>query len=111
MLLGGWLGATELRVGLGCMRLSTDEDRDELLAFETIAAAAASGVTVFDTAHAYGHGATELGHNESLLARALRRCGATGTARIVTKGGMTRADDQWIPDGRAKALLADCDDS
>ena len=106
-----WLDASELRIGLGCMRLSTDEDRDEELALETIAAAAEAGVTVFDTARAYGHGASELGHNERLLARALRRCGAERRARIVTKGGMTRTGGGWIPDGRAKAILADCEAS
>src|SRR5713101_8189826 len=81
----GWLDASELRIGLGCMRMSTDERRDEELAFETIAAAAEAGLTVFDTARTYGRGAAELGHNERLLARALRRCGAQGSARIVTK--------------------------
>ena len=59
-----WLDPSELRVGLGCMRLSTDESRDEELALATIAAAAEAGVTVFDTARAYGRGADELGHNE-----------------------------------------------
>jgi aryl-alcohol dehydrogenase-like predicted oxidoreductase len=101
----------KLRIGLGCMRLSTDEDRDEDRALETIAAAAKAGVTVFDTARAYGHGAHELGHNESLLARALRRCGADSTARIVTKGGMARTGGMWFPDGRAKAIRADCEAS
>ena len=110
-MVNGWLDVSELRVGLGCMRLSTDENRDEQEAFATIAAAAAAGVTVFDTAHAYGRGVTEVGHNERLLARALRQCGAAGKARIVTKGGMTRTEDQWIPDGRAKTVLADCEDS
>jgi aryl-alcohol dehydrogenase-like predicted oxidoreductase len=93
------------------MRLSTDERRDEELAFDTIAVAAGAGVTVFDTARAYGRGPDELGHNESLLARALRRCGAGDGARIVTKGGMTRAGGAWIPDGRAKAIRADCEAS
>jgi aryl-alcohol dehydrogenase-like predicted oxidoreductase len=90
------------------MRMSTDERRDEQLAFETIAAAAEVGVTVFDTAHAYGHDELELGHNERLLAGALRRCGAARNARVVTKGGMSRVGGGWVPDGRAKALLADC---
>lgn len=93
------------------MRMSTDDDRDDELAEETIAAAASAGVTVFDTAHAYGRGEAELGHNERLLARALRRCGAERSARIVTKGGMSRAGGAWIPDGRAKAILADCEAS
>jgi len=90
------------------MRMSTDSERDEQLSVETVAAAADAGVTVFDTAHAYGRDESELGHNERLLARALRSCDTEGKARIVTKGGMTRAGGQWVPDGRAKAILGDC---
>jgi aryl-alcohol dehydrogenase-like predicted oxidoreductase len=86
------------------MRLSTDADREEERALATISAAVEAGVTVFDTARAYGD-------NERLLARALRRCGAEGHARVVTKGGMTRPAGGWVPDGRAKAILADCDAS
>jgi len=93
------------------MRLSTDEQRDEELALETITAAADAGISVFDTARAYGSGPDELGHNERLLARALRGCSAADRARIVTKGGMTRAGGGWIPDGRAKAIRADCEAS
>ena len=63
------------------MRLSTDPDRDEERALATIAAAAEAGITVFDTARAYGHGEHELGHNERLLARALR-----GSARRRARG-------------------------
>jgi aryl-alcohol dehydrogenase-like predicted oxidoreductase len=74
------------------------------LASDTIAAAAAAGVTVFDTARAYGD-------NERLLARGLRRSGAAGGARIVTKGGMAREGDAWIPDGRARTVLRDCEAS
>jgi aryl-alcohol dehydrogenase-like predicted oxidoreductase len=86
------------------MRMSTDENRDDELALETIAAAAGAGVTVFDTARAYGD-------NEQLLASALRSCGADVSARIVTKGGMTRVGGAWVPDGRAKAIRADCEAS
>jgi aryl-alcohol dehydrogenase-like predicted oxidoreductase len=111
MSLPGWLGASELRIGLGCMRLSTDENCDEELALETVAAAAQAGITVFDTARAYGHGEDELGHNERLLVRALRASGAEASARIVTKGGMARTGGGWIPDGRAKAIRADCEAS
>jgi aryl-alcohol dehydrogenase-like predicted oxidoreductase/predicted kinase len=91
--------------------MSTDESRDEELALATIAAAADAGVTVFDTARAYGLGAAEVGHNERLLARALRRSGADASARIVTKGGMTRTGSGWVPDGRAKAIRTDCEAS
>lgn len=107
----GWLHASELRIGLGCMRMSTDEHRDEDVALQTIAAAARSGITVFDTARAYGQNEAELGHNEKLLARALRRAGAEGRTRIVTKGGMARTGGAWIPDGRARTILGDCEKS
>jgi aryl-alcohol dehydrogenase-like predicted oxidoreductase len=91
------------------MRMSTEADRDDELAGETIAAALQAGITVFDTAHAYGRTESELGHNERLLARALSAVGARG--RIVTKGGMTRPGGAWVPDGRAKAILRDCEAS
>ena len=86
------------------MRLSTDESRDSELAVETIRAAVEAGMTVFDTARAYGN-------NERLLASALRRCSAERRARIVTKGGMARPEGRWVPDGRAKSILADCEAS
>jgi aryl-alcohol dehydrogenase-like predicted oxidoreductase/predicted kinase len=84
----------ELRIGLGCMRLAPEN------AAETIAAAQGAGITLFDTARAYGE-------NEAVVAAALR-----GTdARIVTKGGMARPDGAWVPDGRAKTIRADCEAS
>jgi len=104
-----WLAETELRIGLGCMRLSTDEDRDEQRALDTIGAAVDAGITIFDTAHAYGRGENELGHNERLLARALR--GRSEGARIVTKGGMARTGGRWVPDARAKTLRRECEAS
>src|ERR671922_1296827 len=106
-----WPSRSELRIGVGCMRLSTEPERDEELALATIAAAVDAGVTVFDTARSYGLDENDLGHNERLLARALRRSGGDMRARIVTKGGMARVGGGWIPDGRAKALRADCEAS
>jgi aryl-alcohol dehydrogenase-like predicted oxidoreductase len=86
------------------MRMSTNDSRDEQLGLDTIAAAVAAGITVFDTARSYGN-------NESLLARALRDSKPEAQARIVTKGGMKRGDARWIPDGRAKAIRSDCEAS
>jgi aryl-alcohol dehydrogenase-like predicted oxidoreductase/predicted kinase len=93
------------------MRLSTETDRDEALARATIVAALKGGITVFDTAHAYGRDESELGHNERLLAATLSEAGASARARIITKGGMTRPAGAWAPDGRAKAILSDCEAS
>jgi aryl-alcohol dehydrogenase-like predicted oxidoreductase len=102
-----WLDPSELRIGLGCMRLPADER----VALGTIAAAASAGITVFDTAHAYGGDPAVLGGNERLMARALRAAGWEQRARIVTKGGMTRPGGAWVPDARAKAIAADCEAS
>ncbi len=90
------------------MRLPASAGDDA--ASETIAAAAEAGITIFDTAHAYGDDAAN-GQNERLLSSALRTCGADRRARIVTKGGMTRVANAWIPDGRARAIRADCESS
>ncbi len=93
------------------MRMSTAGDRDEQLAHETIAAAAAAGIRVFDTARAYGRDEAELGHNERLVASALKHAGAASTARVVTKGGMSRTGGAWVPDGRARTIVNDCETS
>jgi aryl-alcohol dehydrogenase-like predicted oxidoreductase/predicted kinase len=90
----GWLDESALRIGLGCMRLPDDGET-------TIAAAVEAGITVFDTARAYGE-------NERMVARALR--GSSDT-RIVTKGGMARPGGAWVADGRAKTIRADCEAS
>ena len=89
-----WLRPDELRIGLGCMRLDPNDDA-------TLAAAADAGITVFDTARSYDG-------SEELLARALH---GLPNARVVTKGGMARPEGAWIPDGRAKAIRADCEAS
>ena len=102
-----WLDPSELRIGLGCMRLPADEQ----LALRTIEAASEAGVTVFDTAHAYAADGAAVGDNERLIARAMRAGSAEPSARIVTKGGMTRPGGAWVPDGRAKAIAADCEAS
>jgi aryl-alcohol dehydrogenase-like predicted oxidoreductase len=94
----GWLSGEELRIGLGCMRV------EPALLQPTVAAALAAGITVFDTAHAYGE---RPGDNERLVAQALR-----GTrARVVTKGGMIRVGTAWVPDGRAFAIRQHCEAS
>jgi aryl-alcohol dehydrogenase-like predicted oxidoreductase len=89
------------------MRLSEDNPA----ARDTILAACEAGITMFDTARAYGADRGGLGSNERLVARALREGGRHGNAWIITKGGMTRPAGAWVPDGRAKAILADCEAS
>ena len=99
-----------MRLALGCMRLSTDGVLDDDGAIEVIVAAIASGVDVLDTARSYGparDGVVTLGHAERLVARALAQSGRTEAVRVVTKCGMRREGEAWVPDGRASAILED----
>jgi len=68
-------------------------------------AALQAGATLLDTARAYGD-------SERLVAEALAQFGGPRDAvMVVTKGGMSRPDGRWVPDGRAKAIRADAEAS
>src|SRR5262245_54361606 len=99
-------------VGMGCMRLSTEPDRDEPRGIATLHAAFDAGVTLLDTADSYCLDAAETGHNERLIARAIASWnGDRSWLRIATKGGLIRPEGRWIPDGRARHLAAACEAS
>ena len=105
-------GAVASRVGLGCMRLSTDPARDEERALAVLHAALDAGVTLLDTADAYARDEHDVGHNERLVARALASWrGDRARIEVVTKGGLTRPGGRWIADGRARHLAAACEAS
>jgi aryl-alcohol dehydrogenase-like predicted oxidoreductase/histidinol phosphatase-like enzyme len=99
-------------IGLGCMRLSTSPGRDEARGVEVLHAAFDAGVTFLDTADAYCLDQTDSGHNERLIARAIASWrGDRSRIVVATKGGLTRPDGRWVPDGRAKHLAAACEAS
>ena len=99
-------------IAMGCMRLSTERDRDDARSIGVIHAALDAGVTLLDTADAYCLDATEAGHNERLIAGALATwSGDRSRIRVATKGGLTRPNGEWVPDGRARHLAAACDAS
>jgi aryl-alcohol dehydrogenase-like predicted oxidoreductase/histidinol phosphatase-like enzyme/predicted kinase len=97
---------------MGCMRLSTEPDRDEANGIAVLHAAFEAGITFLDTADAYCLDDTERGHNERLIARALASWpGDRSRVQVATKGGLTRPHGRWEADGRAKHLAAACDAS
>ena len=65
------MGSEQRPVAIGCMRLSTEPDRDEQRSIASLHAAFDAGITFLDTADAYCWNDTETGHNERLLALAL----------------------------------------
>lgn len=94
------------------MRLSTAKDRDDARGIATIQAALDAGVRLLDTADAYCHDDSEFGHNERLIAQALATWnGDRSSVEVATKGGLTRPGGAWVPNGKAKHLLAACEAS
>lgn len=88
-------------IGLGGMPMSIEGRPDEARSVATIHAALDAGVTLIDTADAYHRDADEVGHNEELIARALRSYGGdTSDVLVATKGGHLRpGDGTWTKNG------------
>src|SRR5690242_21778792 len=96
------LGDTQVSaIGLGGMPMSIEGRPDEERSIRTIHAALDAGVTLIDTADAYHRDAGEVGHNESLIAEALKSWGGdTSSVVVATKGGHLRpGDGSWTRNG------------
>ncbi|KJV24823.1 hypothetical protein VI06_20930 [Aquitalea magnusonii] len=77
-------------IGLGCMGMSEFYGAiDETAAEQTLEAAIALGVTLFDTADAYG-----FGHNERLVGKILARSPHRENLVLATKCGVVRDENQ-----------------
>jgi len=88
-------------IGLGGMPMSIEGRPDEQRSISTIHAALDAGISLIDTADAYHLHADEVGHNESLIAKALAAYGGdTSTVLVATKGGHLRpGDGSWTLNG------------
>jgi aryl-alcohol dehydrogenase-like predicted oxidoreductase len=102
-------GAAVFPIGLGAMQMSVDGRPDEAASIRTIHAALDAGVNLIDTADAYCLGDADVGHNERLVAAALR--GRRDGVIVATKGGHTRRGSAWELDGRPEHLRAACEAS
>lgn len=93
-------------IGLGGMPMSIEGRPDRERSIATIHAALEAGVTLIDTADAYHLEATDVGHNEELIAEAVKSYGGdTSNVLIATKGGHLRpGDGSWTQDGSADYL-------
>ncbi|MEU0648184.1 aldo/keto reductase [Streptomyces umbrinus] len=100
-------------IGLGGMPMSIEGRPDEQRSVATVHAALEAGVTLIDTADAYHRDADEVGHNESLIARAVAEYGGdTPDVLIATKGGHLRpGDGSWTLNGSPEYLKKACDAS
>lgn len=103
-------------IGLGLMTFdqSGTQPRQQLL--DTVRAALDAGVTLFDTADAYGpgdeKGAEAQGENERLIASILDELGVRDQVLLATKGGHVRTEGGgWGLDSSAEHLRRAVDDS
>ncbi len=103
-------------IGLGLMTFdqSGTQPREQLA--ETVRAAVDAGVTLFDTADAYGPGdelgAGAQGANETLIAGLIDELGLRDEVVLATKGGHVRVEDgAWALDSSPEHLRAAVDAS
>lgn len=106
----GHTGLTVEPIGLGGMPLSIQGRPDERTALAVIEAFVAGGGNFIDTAISYCLDNDDLGHNEQLIAKALKGLGRTDVI-VATKGGLTRPDSRWDVDCSPKWLRHCCEQS
>jgi aryl-alcohol dehydrogenase-like predicted oxidoreductase len=106
----GSSGLTVSAVGLGGMYLSINDRPSEDDAVRTIHAALDAGITLIDTADVYCLDHRDIGHNERLIARALREK-PTANVVVATKGGLERPNGAWTRNARPAHLRQACERS
>jgi aryl-alcohol dehydrogenase-like predicted oxidoreductase len=94
-------------IGLGGMPMSIQGRKAPETSIATIHAALDAGITFIDTADAYTLGDDGQGHNELLIAEALRSYGSdTSRVLVATKGGLIHEDEgPWRRNGRPEYLI------
>ena len=96
----GVLGALEVPLALGLLRLSTEGRPPEAEAIELIRFALDRGVRVLDTADSYALDDRDLHYGERLVAQALAGwSGPRAEVRVITKVGLARPKGRWVPSG------------
>src|SRR4051812_35302128 len=95
-------------IGMGCMPLSVHGRPDEREGIQTILDALEQGITLLDTADAYCLTDADNGHNERLIAKAIKQ---HPEVIVATKGGHIRPNGAWVTNGEPKHLRQACEDS
>lgn len=98
-------------IGLGAMPLSIAGRPEEAQALAVIDAFVAGGGNFIDTANVYCLDNSDIGHNERLIHKALRRHAHSDGVIVATKGGLTRPRGRWEVDARPEWLRISCEQS
>lgn len=99
-------------IGYGGMHLSITGRPPEGQSLRVLRAVLDAGVTLIDTADVYCLDDQDNGHNERLIAQALKAWpGERSRIVVATKAGMTRPGGRWEHDGRPAHIRAACERS
>ncbi|UJR78672.1 aldo/keto reductase [Sandaracinus amylolyticus] len=99
-------------LGLGGMPMSLAGRPSEEQSIAVIHAALDGGITLIDTADVYCVDDHDIGHNERLIAKALKAWrGDRSKVLVATKGGLRRPHGDWVTDARPERLRAACEAS
>ena len=106
----GNTGRSVVSIGLGGMPLSIQNRPDERTALAVITAFLDGGGDFIDTAISYCLDEADFGHNERLIAKALRAAKRSDVL-VATKGGLTRPAGRWEVDCSPSWLRQCCEHS
>ena len=104
----GKTGETIPVIGFGGMPLSTQGRPAEEQGIRVIQAAVDAGMTLIDTADVYCLDDSDIGHNERLIAKAIR---GRDSVKVATKAGLRRPRGAWVNDGSPKHIREACERS
>jgi aryl-alcohol dehydrogenase-like predicted oxidoreductase len=95
-------------IGFGGMPLSIQGRPDEAQGIRVLHAAIDAGMTFIDTADVYCLDDSDIGHNERLIATALRE---RQGVRVATKAGIRRPRGAWTNDASPEHIREACEQS
>lgn len=99
-------------VGFGGMPISIAGRPGAGDSVRVVLSALDAGVTLIDTADVYCLDDDDIGHNERLVARALKEwSGDSDSIVVATKGGLKRPGGRWESDARPEHLKKACEAS
>ena len=98
-------------VGFGGMPLSIQGRPAEHESKAVLNAVIDAGIDFIDTADVYCYDDDDLGHNERLIATALRERGVAEQIHVATKGGLRRPKGEWTRDASPRHLREACERS
>ncbi len=107
----GHSGISVNPIGLGGMPMSIQGRPETVQSIRVICLALDKGIDFIDTADVYCLDNDDIGHNERLIAQAIKEWGGGTPVTVATKGGMNRPNGAWTTKGDPRHLKKACEAS